>query len=212
MSLDELTAACDQRFHAGAGAVTPAASLPQLDAMRLHRRRGIQHGLAPQALGRPQPMPAELVYARADLVNEYWRPDRTESRLDFQFYEHDLPGLERVIAASHAFTTRFREQHGFSPHAWTLYFVHRPERAQKPFGLYSSGPGISFSFDPVFSDPVDPLWRRFARDYNQLAIHELGGRASPIQTQWLTPADLAIPAHLARPRFTTEYYAQFLQG
>ena len=211
VSLDSLAATCDQRFHAGPGAVTPAASLPQLDAMRQHRRFSIQHGLSPKAVGRQEPLPAELVYSRADLVNEYWRPDITESRLDFQFYEHDLPELERVLGESFAFTNRFREKHGFSPHAWILYFVRRPDRSRKPFGLYSGGPGVSFSFDPVFSDPVDPRWQRFARDYNQVAVHELGGRASPIQTQWLTAADLRIPKRLARPRFTTEYYAQFLE-
>jgi hypothetical protein len=210
VSLDQLAASCDQRFRAGPGAVTPEASLPEFDALRRRRRLGIQHGLAPQAPGQSKP-PPELIYSRADFVNEYWRPDKTESRLDFQFYEHDLPGLERVVGESHAFTSRFREQHGFSPRAWILYFVRRPDRARKPFGLYSGGPGISFSFDPVVSEPADPRWQRFARDYNQLAIHELGGRASPIQTQWLTSADLQIPARLARPRFTTEYYAEFLE-
>ncbi len=212
VSLDNLTATCDQRFRAGPGAVTPAASLPQMDAVRLQRRFSIQHGLSAKAMGRLEPLPAELVYSRADLIDEYWRPDTTESRLDFQFYEHDFPGLERVLGESFAFTNRFRENHGFSPHAWILYFVCRPERARKPFGLYSGGPGVSFSFDPVFSDPVDPRWQRFARDYNQLAIHELGGRPSPIQTQWLTSADLRVPTRLARPRFTTPYYAQFLDG
>jgi FAD/FMN-containing dehydrogenase len=210
VSLDRLAAACDQRFRAGPGAVTPAASLPELDALRRRRCLAIQHGLAPREMGQPKPPPAELVYARADLVNEYWRPEPTESRLDFQFFEHDISGLERVVEESHAFTSRFSEAHGFSPHAWILYFVRRTERARKPFGLYSDGPGVSFSLDPVFSDPVDPRWQRFARDYNQLAIHELGGRGSPIQTQWLTSADLKIPAHLARGRFTTAYYAQFL--
>ena len=115
-----------------------------------------------------------------------------------------------MIVESHAFTIRFQEAHGFLPNGWILYFVRRGEQAKKPFGLYSGGPGVSFSFDPVFSAPLDPLWQQFAKDYNAVAIHALGGRPSPIQTQWLTPGDLTIPKQLARPRFTTPYYAQFL--
>ena len=208
--LDKLAALCDERFQAGPGAVTPAASQPVFDALRIQRRLTIQHGLSAKALPRPTPPPAEIVYSRADGVNEYWRPEATESRLDFQYYEHDLPQLERVIVESHAFTIRFQEAHGFLPNGWILYFVRRGEQAKKPFGLYSGGPGVSFSFDPVFSDPLDPLWQQFAKDYNAVAIHALGGRPSPIQTQWLTPGDLTIPKQLARPRFTTPYYAQFL--
>jgi hypothetical protein len=34
--------------------------------------------------------------------------------------------------------------------------------------------------------------------------------AKPIQTQWLTRGDVKIPRKLARPRFTTKYYEQFL--
>ena len=210
--LDRLGAMIDQRWKAGEGAMTPAASQPASDALRLQRRNWIQHGGAPPAVPGSQPhtLPKELVYSRADFVNEYWRPQADEKRLDFQYYEHDLTNLERVLVESYAFTKRFQQEHGFAPHAWSLYFVHRREQAEKPFGLYSGGPGISFSFDPVFSNPVDLLWQRFARDYNQIAIHSLGGRGSPIQTQWLTPADLTIPSRLARPRFTTAYYAQFL--
>jgi hypothetical protein len=69
---------------------------------------------------------------------------------------------------------------------------------------------VSFSFDPFYPDPTNPTWQEFSRDYNRLAIHELGGNASPIQTQWLRPGDVTIPRRLARPRFTTEYYEQFL--
>jgi hypothetical protein len=50
----------------------------------------------------------------------------------------------------------------------------------------------------------------FAKEYNSLAIKTLGGKPSPIQTQWLKPDDLVIPKKLAHPRFTTAYYSQFL--
>jgi hypothetical protein len=83
-------------------------------------------------------------------------------------------------------------------------------KEKKPFGLYSGGAGTSFSFDPFHSNPADPLWHEFAREYNKVAIHTLGGNASPIQTQWLVPGDVKIPMRLARPRFTTKYYEALL--
>ena len=69
---------------------------------------------------------------------------------------------------------------------------------------------MSFSFDPFCSNPVEPRWQRFGAEYNKLAIHSLGGKASPIQTQWLKAGDVTIPRSLARSRFTTAYYQQFL--
>ena len=210
VALESLRGVCDQRFSAGPGVATPAASQPVFDEMRRSRRLSIQHGLAPQPTVKPPPLPREIVYSRAEMVDEYWRPKGDEPRLDFQYYEHDLSNLGRVMEESFAFTKQFSKEHGFAPHAWAIYFVRRLPATKKPHGLYSSGPGISVSFDPVFSNPVDPLWQQFAKAYNQVAIHSLGGRASPIQTQWLTPADLTIPRQLARDRFTTKYYAQFL--
>ena len=210
VALESLRGVCDQRFSAGPGVATPAASQPVFDEMRRSRRLSIQHGLAPQPTVKPPPLPREIVYSRAEMVDEYWRPKGDEPRLDFQYYEHDLSNLGRVIEESYAFTKQFSKEHGFTPHAWAIYFVRRLPATKKPHGLYSGGPGISVSFDPVFSNPVDPLWQQFAKAYNQVAIHSLGGRASPIQTQWLTPADLTIPRQLARDRFTTKYYAQFL--
>jgi len=41
-------------------------------------------------------------------------------------------------------------------------------------------------------------------------IHTLGANASPIQTQWLEAGDVKIPKQLARPRFTTKFYAEFI--
>ena len=210
VALESLRGVCDQRFSAGPGVMTPAASQPIFDEMRRSRRLNIQHGLAPHPTVKPPPLPREIVYSRADMVDEYWRPKGDEPRLDFQYYEHDLSNLGRVMEESFAFTKQFSKEHGFAPHAWAIYFVRRLPATKKPHGLYSGGPGISVSFDPVFSNPVDPLWQQFAKAYNQVAIHSLGGRASPIQTQWLTPADLTIPRQSARTRFATKYYAQFL--
>jgi len=204
--LDQLAAFHDQRFAAGPGARTPAHVQPECEAFRAAKRLAIQRGFDNVDV----PQPRGVVYSRADFVNEYWRPDATESRLDFQYYEHDLAQVERVIEQSYAFTAAFKEKTGFAPRGWATYFVNRPPAEMKPFGLYSGGPGVSFSFDPFHSDPAEPRWQEFARQYNELALRGLGAKASPIQTQWLKRGDVVIPRRLARPRFTTPYFAEFI--
>jgi FAD/FMN-containing dehydrogenase len=204
--LHQLVSFFDQRYKAGFGSFTPESSQPACEEFRAAKRLAIQRGFDGVAV----PQPKGIVYARADFVNEYWRPSAEESRIDFQYYEHDISQVSRVVVESFQFTKAFEQRTGFAPKGWATYFVNRPETDKKPFGLYSSGPGVSFSFDPFCSNPTDPLWQEFARSYNKLAIHTLGGSASPIQTQWLQPGDVKIPRKLARPRFTTKYYEQFL--
>ena len=204
--LHQLASFFDPRYKAGLGSATPASSQPVCDQFRVAKRLAIQHGFD----GVDVPQPKGIVYSRQDFVNEYWHPSDSERRLDFQYYEHDIAQINRVIVESFKFTRTFEERTGFVPKGWATYFVQRPEKDKKPFGLYSGGPGVSFSFDPFCSNPVDPLWQQFAQEYNRLALHTLGGNASPIQTQWLQPGDVKIPGKLARPRFTTKYYDQFL--
>ena len=204
--LHQLAAFLDRRFKAGLGTFTPESSQPACEEYRAAQRLAIQRGF--DGVGVPQP--TGIVYSRADFVNEYWHPEANESRVDFQYYEHDLSRLNDVLVESFRFTKDFEARTGFAPAGWATFFVTRPEKAKKPFGVYSGGPGVSFSFDPFCANPVDPLWQEFSRAYNQLAIHTLGATPSPTQTQWLRPGDVTIPAKLARPRFTTEYYEQFL--
>lgn len=203
--LDKLAAFTDQRF--GAAGADPEQTREQCEEFRAAKRLAIQHGFDGVAV----PQPKGIVYARADFVNEYWRPARHEKRLDFQYYEHDISQFARVIAQSYDFTKTFEAETGFAPGGWATYFVHRPVQALKPFGLYSDGPGMSFSFDPFCSNPEDPRWQEFSRRYNALAINRLGARVSPIQTQWLKKGDVKIPRKLTRPRFTTRYFAEFLE-
>jgi hypothetical protein len=204
--LDQLACFFEQRYHAGLGALTPESSQPACEEFRVAKRLAVQRGFEGVAV----PQPRGLVCSRADFVNEYWHPSADESRLDFQFYEHDLNRLSRVLVESFQFTKAFEVRTGFAPKGWATFFVNRPDKSKKPFGLYSGGPGVSFSFDPCSSNPTDPLWQEFSRAYNRLAIHTLGGNASPIQTQWLQPGDVKIPKRLAHPRFTTKYYESFL--
>jgi len=204
--LHQLAAFFDRRHRAGLGALTPASSQPACEEYRAALRLAIQRGFD----GVDVPQPTGLVYSRADFVNEYWHPTATESRMDFQYYEHDISQLTNVLVESFQFTKAFEARTGFTPAGWATFFVTRPQKDQKPFGVYSGGPGVSFSFDPFGSDPNDPLWQEFSRQYNRLAIHTLGANASPTQTQWLQRGDVTIPRRLTRPRFTTEYYEQFL--
>ncbi len=113
--------------------------------------------------------------------------------------------------ATYAFTKSFQDRTGYVPSGWATYFVRRQAKEKKPFGVYSGGPGVSFSFDPICSNPEEPLWQQFSREYNEIAVHKLGANASPVQTQWLRKGDVRIPRSLARPRFTTPYYARFLE-
>ena len=204
--LHQLASFFDQRYKAGLGSTTPASSQPACDEFRRAKRLAIQHGFD----GVEVPQPKGLVYSRADFVNEYWRPSADERRLDFQYYEHDITQLNRVVVETYKFTKAFEQSTGYAPNGWATYFVHRPENKKKPFGLYSGGPGVSFSFDPFCSNPTDPRWHRFAQEYNKLAIRTLAGNGSPIQTQHMERGDVKIPKKLARPRFTTKYYEQFL--
>lgn len=209
--LEKLFATCDQRYHAGPGSLTPGSSQPLFDQLRIAKRSVIQHGGFPRPNTDNLQAPIrEITYSRADMVNEYWRPTVSEKRLDFQYYEHDLSNIKEVVSQSYAFSRAFAEKHSFVPNSWALYFVNRPESKKKPHGLYSGGKGVSFSFDPIFSNPSDPNWQLFAKEYNSLAIKTLHGRPSPIQTQWLKSGDLLIPKKLSHPRFTTKYYSQFL--
>ncbi len=204
--LHQLASFFDQRHKAGLGAQTPAESQPACEEFRFAKRLAIQHGFE----GVEVPQPKGLIYSRADFVNEYWWPSADERRLDFQYYEHDLAQFARVIVESYKFTKAFEAETGYAPNGWATYFVNRPVSAKKPYGLYSSGPGVSFSFDPFSSNPAEPRWQRFSQSYNRFAIETLGGKVSPIQTQWLKPGDVTIPRKLARSRFTTKYYEQFL--
>ncbi|MGD9539396.1 FAD-binding oxidoreductase [Methylocystis sp.] len=204
--LDKLIGVFDQRYAAGPGSVAPF-SQSRCEEFRVAKRLAIQRGFD----GVTTPLPKGILYSRADFVNEYWRPCKDEKRLDFQYYEHDIFKLEHVISESYVFVKAFEEETGFTPGGWATYFVNRLPRAQKPFGLYSDGPGVSFSFDPFCSDPCSPRWQDFSRRYNRLAIDSLGARVSPIQTQWLGKGDVTIPKRLTRSRFTTRYFGEFLE-
>jgi hypothetical protein len=106
--LHQLAAFFDRRHRAGLGALTPASSQPACEEYRAALRLAIQRGFDRVAV----PQPTGLVYSRADFVNEYWHPTATESRMDFQYYEHDISQLTRVLVESFQFTKRSRHEPG----------------------------------------------------------------------------------------------------
>ena len=107
-----------------------------------------------------------FIRAPTSSTNTGARPS-SERRLDFQYYEHDLARLPEVVLATYRFVKEFEKDTGYAPNGWATYFVNRPEKAKKPFGLYSDGPGVSFSFDPFSSNPAEPRWQRFAARVQQ---------------------------------------------
>ena len=205
--LHHLACFFDQRVMAGPGDMTPASSQPACDEFRVAKRLAIQHGFE----GVEVPQPKGLIYSRADFVNEYWRPTAQPSAgSTFQYYEHDLSRLPEVVLATYRFVKEFEKDTGYAPNGWATYFVNRPEKAKKPFGLYSDGPGVSFSFDPFSRTRRSRAGSASQRNTTSLPSTSSAARASPIQTQWLKRGDVTIPRKLARPRFTTKYYEQFL--
>ncbi len=204
--LHQLASFFDQRYKAGPDSATPLSSQPVFEQFRVAKCLAIQHGFD----GVDVPQPKGIIYSRHDFVNEYWRSPDGERRLYFQYYEHDIAQINRVVAESFKLTKTFEKRTEFIPKGWATYFVQRSEKDKKPSGLYSRAPGGSFSFDPFCSNPAKSLWQQFAQEYSGLALRALRGDTSPIQTQWLRPGDVNIPGKLARPRFTTEYYEQFL--
>ena len=122
--LHQLASFCDQRYKAGPGSATPASSQPACDQFRVAKRLAFQQGFD----GVDVPQPKGIVYSRHDFVNEYWRPTADERRLDFQYYEHDITQIQRVIVESYKFTKAFEETTGFAPKGWATYFVNAKRR------------------------------------------------------------------------------------
>ena len=178
------------------------------ETYRKQRQTFIAHG---GAADRPQ-TPKKLIHFRWQLINDYEPIDPLQPRLDFQLYEHDLTTLEQVLTSTIRTVEIFHDKTGFKPNGWAFYVVQRGEIKAKPRGLYSGGPGISFVLDPFTSEPCSEHWIEFCKQYNRIAIDELGAKVSPIQTQWLNRNDYFIPETLIEARFLTPYYQRFISA
>lgn len=80
-------------------------------------------------------------------------------------------------------------------------------------GAQPRAPGWSFVFDPIFEDPAEPRWVRFCAELLPRA-RALGARPGGSQTKALggLPGALPLPRALARQRFLTPFFRQFLVG
>lgn len=78
---------------------------------------------------------------RSDFVNSYPQVHAGDRRLDFTYYEFDLPRFEEVVNGLVALTLDFKRRTGFQPGGFAMYFVRRS--GNKPLGNYSWPAGES---------------------------------------------------------------------
>jgi hypothetical protein len=57
-------------------------------------------------------------------TSPHTHPHRTK-RLDFSYFEFNLPSFEAVLEGCWAFHTDFKAQQGFAPRGYAIYFVNR---------------------------------------------------------------------------------------
>ncbi len=142
-------------------------------------------------------------------------------RLDFTWFEYPLERFQEVVYSYLVFWTQFKDAHnGFEPAAAATYFVERiPDKPHGWFSMNGEGfdrPGLSFTLDPVYHDPNDPLWQQFLEESVAFA-RKHGGRTALTQTRFLTREDFVqAPGNVAvteapNGRFTSAYFAQFLE-
>jgi hypothetical protein len=142
-------------------------------------------------------------------------------RLDFTWFEYPIEKFRVIVEAYMAFWKEFKDAHNdFEPAAAATYFVRRI--SEKPHGWFSQtgngfeNPGLSFTLDPIYHDPNDPLWQEFLQESVKFAITH-GGRVALTQTRFLTREDfLGAPGNVAleeapNARFTRAYFAQFVK-
>lgn len=141
-------------------------------------------------------------------------------RLDFTWFEYPIERFQEIVMAYMAFWKEFKGSHNdFEPAAAATYFVRRI--SEKPHGWFSQtgkgfeNPGLSFTLDPIYHDPNDPLWQEFLQESIKFAT-TYGGRVALTQTRFLTREDfLSAPGNVAleeppNGRFTSAYFAQFV--
>jgi hypothetical protein len=142
-------------------------------------------------------------------------------RLDFTWFEYPYERFQEVVSEYLQFWQRFKEGHdGFEPSAAAIYFVKRiPEKTHGWFSEKGAGfdlQGLSFTLDPIYHDPNDPLWELFLKESVAFARAH-GGRTAVTQTRFLTREDFLLsPGNVAltdapNKRFTSAFFEEFTQ-
>lgn len=148
-----------------------------------------------------------MFHYRHEFVNQYPAVTDKEKRLDFSFYEFDLPNIEQVVGDLVEFAASYKKRNDFLPSGFAMYFVKRS--GEKPSGSFSGQAGTSFMLDPIYHSPTDPRWSAFCEEMNEWAIKR-GANVSLSQTKGLKPHQAQVDPALVRRRFLTPYYAEFL--
>jgi len=92
---------------------------------------------------------------------------------------------KEIVDDFNKYTLEFSAAHnGWMPLACASFFVKRiPEKPHGWWSLKGEGfdhPGISFSLDPLYGKPTDPIWEEFLKGAMKFAASK-GGRMSPTQ-------------------------------
>jgi len=134
-------------------------------------------------------------------------------RLTFSYASFDYISFTTTVENGMAFIQRYKKQSGFSPDGMAIYFVTRSGfRAAGPYA--GKGQGTSFSFDPIFHDPLDKGWLKFCEAFTVWA-DENGGRPSLNQTpqiQTVPKFGSLCVAGIPEPRFTSKWMQQFFDA
>lgn len=104
----------------------------------------------------------------------------SKRRLTFAYYSFDFAEFDGIVDGALKWISSYKHKTGFIPEGIAVYFVTR--NGKRVAGPYAGkGAGTSFSFDPVYYDPLDPQWTEFVREFN-IWVRDNGGIPSLNQT------------------------------
>ncbi len=149
-------------------------------------------------------------------------PKNTSKLLDFTWFEYPVERFEEIVTDYLTFWEEFKERNGgFEPTGAATYFVQRiPEKPSGWFSQQGKGfdhPGLSFTLDPVYTNPSDPTWTKFLKESISFALAH-GGRVALTQTRFVTREDyLKAPGNVPladapNHRFTSAFFEKFLEA
>jgi len=138
---------------------------------------------------------------------------RDQRRLTFAYYSFDAETFTATAEQALAFTQEYKRETGFSVGGFAVYFVTRS--GHRDAGPYAGkGAGTSFSFDPIYHDPLDARWPVFVRAFSKWA-NEHGGRPALNQTPEIQTdpefGSLCVSG-VPEPRFTSEWIGRFFEA
>ena len=121
---------------------------------------------------------------------------------DFSWFEYPIERFEEVVNGFMQYTKDFSAAHnGWMPLACASFFVERiPDKPHGWWSLKGKGfekPGVSFSLDPLYGKPYEPIWEEFLKGALKFALAH-GGRPA------LTQVSVCATSHILS-RFMGSY-------